>query len=65
MILLSNMTQINQMTEVLIFVLCLNCVEPPKLVSYLKKLARGDCDCGHRKNKTHGNENDQREVVYK
>ena len=35
MILLSNMTQFNQMTELLIFVTCLNRVEPPKSVWYL------------------------------
>ena len=36
MILLSNMTQFNQMTELWIFMLCLNGFEPPKSVSYLK-----------------------------
>ena len=36
MILLSNMTQFDQMTELWIFVACPNRVEPPKQVSYLK-----------------------------
>ena len=35
MVLLSNMTNINHMTELWSFVPCPNCVEPPKSVSYL------------------------------